>query len=466
MNDHLRSIVSVLALVGAAGSALGQAMPTAFTYQGQITDGAAVANGAYDIRFRLFDAAASGVQIGSTLCADNVSVIDGRFAVSVDFGAAPFSNRALFLELEVRKDAGLDCVSAAGFTVLGPRQALTPTPFARLAADSELLGGQPASFYVNAANFSAGVLADARLSPNVPRLNAPGTFNGNMTFAGTAQFQTASFTAATGTFSGNGSGLTSMNATNISAGTLADARLSSNIPRLNTSGTFTGNNSFSGSTQFQAASFVSASGTFSGNGAGLTTLNATNISSGTLADARLSSNIPRLNATLSAFSGDVTVLGEVTTQALTYDAPQVRHMFISPGELIGALASSFADPPKASNTSIVLTQSSGASLHLPDGAVVKELRVYMIDNAIADMQFFLLRRPLDGSPGGTMASIDTSGLSTSSAVRLIADVLISGATIDNLNNQYFLRVQIDPTSIGTLEFRGAVVRYTVNTPLP
>lgn len=402
MRKYLAALAFGLAVV--AGTAHAQSIPSAFTYQGELSNGSSVASGAHDLRFRLFDAAGGGNQIGATLCADNVTVVNGRFSVLLDFGASAFTNRPLFLEIEVRTDAGLDCSNSAGFTVLGPRQPLTPTPYARISADSVLFNGQPPSFYFNASNFASG--------------------------------------------------------------TLSDARLSSNVPRFNTSGTFSGNLSFTGSTQFASASFQSATGTFSGSGAGLTALNATNISTGTLADARLSSNIAKLSSSLNSFSGDMRVLGEITAQSLLYSTPQVRHAFISPGELNGALAASFSDPPKATNNSLVSTLSSGASLHLPDGAVVTELRVYMIDNATADMQFLLLRRPLDGSAGGTMASIDTAGVTSNSAVRLMTDVSIAGGAIDNLNNQYFLRVQIEPTSIGTLEFRGAVVTYTVSNPLP
>ncbi len=49
----------------------------------------------------------------------------------------------------------------------------------------------------------------------------------------------------------DGSNLTNLNASNISAGTLADARLSSNVARLNASQTFTGNNTYSGNTKYQ-----------------------------------------------------------------------------------------------------------------------------------------------------------------------------------------------------------------------
>lgn len=91
-------------------------------------------------------------------------------------------------------------------------------------------------------------------------------------------------------FTGNGSALTALNAGNISTGVLAEERLSGNIVRLNSSPAFTGS--------------VTATG-FIGNGAQLTALNAGNISSGTLADARLSANIVRLGSS-PVFTGSVT----------------------------------------------------------------------------------------------------------------------------------------------------------------
>jgi len=55
-------------------------------------------------------------------------------------------------------------------------------------------------------------------------------------------------------FSGNGANLTSLNATNITTGTLSDARLSANVALLNANQTFTGNNIFSGTFLHQNAS--------------------------------------------------------------------------------------------------------------------------------------------------------------------------------------------------------------------
>ena len=73
-----------------------------------------------------------------------------------------------------------------------------------------------------------------------------------------------------GTFSGNGGGLTNLSATNL-LGTLADAHLSSNVALLNATNAFTGTNRFAG---VLIATNINnqITGTFTGNGGGLTNL--------------------------------------------------------------------------------------------------------------------------------------------------------------------------------------------------
>src|SRR6476620_6910765 len=68
------------------------AQTTAFTYQGKLVDNGNLANAAYDMQFKLFDAATNGNQIGATLTYDGtgsnppvVSVSNGIFAVNLDF---------------------------------------------------------------------------------------------------------------------------------------------------------------------------------------------------------------------------------------------------------------------------------------------------------------------------------------------------------------------------------------------
>lgn len=106
-------------------------------------------------------------------------------------------------------------------------------------------------------------------------------------------------------FAGNGAALTALDAGQVAAGTLADARLSANIPRLNGNSTFTGANTFSG-----ANAFSNAANSFTGNGANLTSLNASSLASGTVADARLSSNVALLNAG-ATFSGTLSATGDL-----------------------------------------------------------------------------------------------------------------------------------------------------------
>ena len=124
---------------------------------------------------------------------------------------------------------------------------------------------------LNGTNISTGTVADARLTSNVTLLG--NTFNGAS--------QLLQLDGAAGLPALNGSALTSLNATNASSGTLADARLTSNVTLLG--------NTFNGSNQLLQLDGAGALPTL--NGSALTTLNATNISSGTVADARLSSNV-------------------------------------------------------------------------------------------------------------------------------------------------------------------------------
>ena len=241
-------LVSLLfAAVWAAGSggALAQPVGTEFTYQGSLADAGLPAAGLHDLRFRLYDAAAGGSQVGATLCADDVLLSQGRFTVALDFGAQ-FTGQARHLEIEVRPDTGLGCGDPTGFVVLAPRQPLTSAPnalfalnaaSATTATDATQLNGQAASFYQNAANLTGGTIPDTRLS---------GVYSGLLSLSNAGN-------AFTGAFSGSGAGLTALNASNLASGTLADARLSSNVALLGGVQTFTGGKTFSLAPLFNAS---------------------------------------------------------------------------------------------------------------------------------------------------------------------------------------------------------------------
>ena len=119
------------------------AQGTAFSFQGRLNDGSNPANGNYDLQFRLYDAIASGAQIGSTVLRPATTLVNGVFSVTLDFGATAFNNpNAVFIDIGV-KPAG----SPNAFTILGPRQQLTVVPFAVRATNAT-----NADFAANAQN--------------------------------------------------------------------------------------------------------------------------------------------------------------------------------------------------------------------------------------------------------------------------------------------------------------------------
>ena len=121
-----------------------------------------------------------------------------------------------------------------------------------------------------------------------------------------------------GTFVGNGSSLSNLTASQLTSGTIAEARLSTNVALLNGTNVFSGTNRFSNvviATNANNTLAGTLSGTFSGNGAALTSLNAANISSGTLLDSRLSTNVALLSSN-QTFTGAVQFNGTLSSGAL------------------------------------------------------------------------------------------------------------------------------------------------------
>lgn len=139
-------------------SAAAMAQSTAFSYQGQLQDGGVPANGLHDFRFRLFDAASGGTQVGTTQCADNLLVTGGVVTATIDFGNQFITPAQRFMEVEVRRDTGLDCANTAGFTTLTTRQLISATPLATHAKSA---------FSLDAAN---GSIANAVFVDNTGRV--------------------------------------------------------------------------------------------------------------------------------------------------------------------------------------------------------------------------------------------------------------------------------------------------------
>lgn len=153
----IKLLLSLLLLILSGAGAHAQSFT--FSYQGELKDGTAPANGTYDFRFRLTNL--FGAQVGTVQQIDDVEVIDGIFTVYLNFGEEPFTDGAFrSLEISVKKDA------EKVFTTLAPGQPLVSVPYAIKAyragsADSATYAENAASAQnaANAANADNAVTA-------------------------------------------------------------------------------------------------------------------------------------------------------------------------------------------------------------------------------------------------------------------------------------------------------------------
>lgn len=127
--QHWLPALAVVGILQATALAQGP-LGTAFTYQGQLKDAGSPVTGDFDLLFRLFDAPDGGTQIGSDVRVEDWPVDAGLFTVPVDFGTGVFGSEARWLQVSVRPGATND-----PYTVLTPRQSVTPAPVALYALD-------------------------------------------------------------------------------------------------------------------------------------------------------------------------------------------------------------------------------------------------------------------------------------------------------------------------------------------
>lgn len=148
--------VWVAGLVVAAAAVGAGAQPLAISYQGVLEDGGAPAEGTYDLRFTLYDAATGGVWHG-LVERPGVAVSGGVFSVELDFGLEAFRDGGeRWMEVAARP------AGDGAYTVLSPRSRITSTPYAVRAA----FAGE------------AGVAAWAADGPFAPADNTPPSASG------------------------------------------------------------------------------------------------------------------------------------------------------------------------------------------------------------------------------------------------------------------------------------------------
>lgn len=127
---------------------------TTFSYQGKLYQQDGAVNGPCDLRFSLFDNSTGGNQLSDAIFKPAVQITDGIFVVQLDFGAV-FNGDPRWLESAVR------CPSGSGlYTILSPRQSISPSPYAIMAERVAKVEGSQGTFTAN------GYLISSHYQPN------------------------------------------------------------------------------------------------------------------------------------------------------------------------------------------------------------------------------------------------------------------------------------------------------------
>lgn len=103
MHNLARSLIAAVAVLVATLPAAAQNVSHAFTYQGVLTDNGQPANGTYDMLFQLFELSPPPI---ATIEVLNITVTDGLFTASLDFGPGAFDGGARNMLIDVRPSGG------------------------------------------------------------------------------------------------------------------------------------------------------------------------------------------------------------------------------------------------------------------------------------------------------------------------------------------------------------------------
>ncbi len=202
----------ILAGLGLAPRALAQVTanpPERINYQGYLTDATGTALGLsapknYDLVFRIWNDAASSSTANRLWTEQQTVTVDkGNFSVllgeGVNIGETRNSLSALS-DSATASDRYLE-ITVKGITAgvdatLTPRLRLAPAPYAFLAAKATTAVTAGSATNVDGAGIITGTIADARLSANIPKLASPNTFTAAQTISGTLTATTLGVTGA------------------------------------------------------------------------------------------------------------------------------------------------------------------------------------------------------------------------------------------------------------------------------
>ncbi len=143
-----------------------QAAPvgTEFTYQGELRQSGEKAEGVFDFEFRVFNDGAAGAELAVSQLIDNLLVTNGLFNATLDFGDTVFSGDQVWIEVSVRVGA-----STSAYTVLQPRHAIRPSPYAMHASSvamDAITSTEIANDAIGSSEISANAVGSSEIIPN------------------------------------------------------------------------------------------------------------------------------------------------------------------------------------------------------------------------------------------------------------------------------------------------------------
>ena len=253
--------------------------------------------------------AATEIVVGETKAAATLAGDLGEMIVRMDLrtNTDMYVDGDLFVSRINNTPIGNVTPSTGAFTTLASNNFVTFTDgtnatgaaWAQAIAAVKITGGLWVQQDIRADNFIGDMSAAFLTSGTIPnaRIQATGVTQHQLSITGTGALNAGSITSGFGNinigtsiFSGDGSGLTTLSATALSSGTVADARIAaSSITQHQASITGTGILN-SGSITSGFGSIDIGTDIITANGSGLTTLNASNLSSGTVDGGRLGGN--------------------------------------------------------------------------------------------------------------------------------------------------------------------------------
>ena len=286
------------------------------------------------------------------------------------------------------------------------------------------LQGNIASYFTNASHLSSGTLSNSRLSANV-------TLQGN-TFNGASQLVQLNPSGDLPALSGVN--LTNLNASNIAAGTLNDARLSTNV-------TVQGN-TFNGASQLLQLTAMDYYPAL--NGSLITNLNASNVASGTLNDSRLSTNVALLGA-IQTFTGTNTFSNLLTAPALQ-----------SAGATLAVGTSSSTLQLQGDISSTFVMTNSGHSVTLGFSGTPSGNVTYNFDDAATSGTYTICSTI--GNCAGTGGGVTTLGGTTNKIAKFTGAASIGDSSISDTGTT----VTVQPLANSTNSFQIQNVAGTSN----